>query len=327
MGLNPQAETGEVRMYKRSFIRPVLIAALFATLTLAVTVPRAAEERSNSVSAETIELSTNINAETIAPVDSLASTSTFFTIRRDVRRCASPMCGGYFVRRVNHPRTLCANGRYAADCYVAEIDWNGHGQVEPNRALIRGDIVGNINSRVGRFGRFRVRESWEAAGSNAPSGDFFRVRDLGIRCITHPCLTHHEARLNTTVSRRVAGVELNGAGATDAVIQQAFTAMTSREGILVSGSNHPVVGPAGRAQAFRASQFYLRASAQGGPAKPCIKTGCSRQVCSDEEVITTCEYRPEYDCYKSARCERQANGACGFTQTRELTTCLNRTRP
>ena len=313
-------------MSKLTYVRAVLIAVVFASLTIAVTVPRAAEERSNSVSAETIELSTNINAETTDPLDSLASTSTYFTIRRDFRRCASPMCGGYFVRRVNHPRTLCANGRYAAECYVAEIDWNGHAQVEPNRGLIRGDI-GSFNSRFGRLGRFRVRESWEAAGSNAPSGNFFRVRDLGIRCITHPCLTHHEARLNTTVSRRVAGVELNGAGATDAAIQQAFTAMTSREGILVNGSNYSVVGPAGRAQALRASQFYLRASAQGGPAKPCIKTGCSGQVCSDEEVVTTCEFRPEYECYKTARCERQANGQCGFTQTRELTTCLNRRRP
>lgn len=303
-------------MHKLTFIRAVLIAVVFASLTVTVTIPRASEEPS-----------INVSAETIVPVDSLASTSNYFTIRRDLRRCASPMCGGYFVRRVNQPRTLCANGRYAADCYVAEIDWNSHGQVEPNRALIRGDIVGNMNSRFGRLGRFRVRESWEAAGSSAPSGDFFNVRDLGIRCITHPCLTHHEARLNTTVSRNVAGVELNGAGATDAAIQQAFTALTSREGILVSGSHHPVVGPAGRAQALRASQFYLRASLQGGSAKPCMKTGCSGQVCSDEEVVTTCEYRPEYDCYKRARCERQANGQCGFTQTRELTTCLNRRRP
>lgn len=314
-------------MSKFTYIRAALIASVFASLTLAVTIPRAVEERSDSSTAETTEVSTNVSPETTAPVDSLASTSTYYTIRRDVRRCASPMCGGYFVRRVNQARTLCANGRYARDCYVAEIDWNGHGEVEPNRALIRGDIVRNIHSRFGRLGRFRVRESWEAGGTNAPSGDYFRVRDLGIRCITHPCLTHHEARLNTRVSRRVAGVELNDAGANDAVTQQAFTAMTSQEGILVSGWNRPVVGPGGRAQTLRASQFYLRARASGGSTKPCIKTGCSGQVCSDEEVVTTCEYRPEYDCYKRARCERQANGECGFTQTRELTTCLNRRQP
>ncbi|HKO63168.1 MAG TPA: hypothetical protein VJV03_18545, partial [Pyrinomonadaceae bacterium] len=58
--------------------------------------------------------------------------------------------------------------------------------------------------------------------------------------------------------------------------------------------------------------------------KPCIKTGCGGQVCSDQEVMTTCEWRPEHECYRRARCERQANGQCGFTPSRELTACLRR---
>ena len=35
-------------------------------------------------------------------------------------------------------------------------------------------------------------------------------------------------------------------------------------------------------------------------ADPCVKTGCSGQVCADRDMMTTCEYRPEYACYKSA---------------------------
>ncbi|HMJ26230.1 MAG TPA: DUF6748 domain-containing protein, partial [Pyrinomonadaceae bacterium] len=42
-----------------------------------------------------------------AEPDSLSSTSTFYTVREDMRRCASPMCGGYFVKRVNLPLTRC----------------------------------------------------------------------------------------------------------------------------------------------------------------------------------------------------------------------------
>lgn len=56
----------------------------------------------------------------------------------------------------------------------------------------------------------------------------------------------------------------------------------------------------------------------------CRPTGCSGQVCADEEVMTTCEYREEYACYQSARCERQANGGCGWTETPELQQCLSR---
>lgn len=54
----------------------------------------------------------------------------------------------------------------------------------------------------------------------------------------------------------------------------------------------------------------------------CRPTGCSGQICSDEDVASTCEYLPEYDCYKTAVCERQENGECGWTMTDELRACL-----
>jgi eight-cysteine-cluster-containing protein len=59
------------------------------------------------------------------------------------------------------------------------------------------------------------------------------------------------------------------------------------------------------------------------PTAPCFKGGCSGQVCSDREgVVSTCEFEPEYACYRSAECARHADGACGWTQTAELTECL-----
>lgn len=58
----------------------------------------------------------------------------------------------------------------------------------------------------------------------------------------------------------------------------------------------------------------------------CIITGCSGQICSDKEVITTCEVVPGDECYKSATCERQQNGECGWTQTNGLTQCLQEHR-
>lgn len=60
-------------------------------------------------------------------------------------------------------------------------------------------------------------------------------------------------------------------------------------------------------------------SASGG----CYIGGCSSQVCSDDPgVVTTCEFRPEYACYKTAKCERQVTGQCGWTETATLKQCL-----
>lgn len=58
------------------------------------------------------------------------------------------------------------------------------------------------------------------------------------------------------------------------------------------------------------------------PQPQCKPTGCSGQICSDQDVVSTCEFRAEYACYRSARCERQANGQCGWTPTASLTSCL-----
>ncbi|MDP2647959.1 MAG: PQQ-dependent sugar dehydrogenase [Candidatus Yanofskybacteria bacterium] len=57
-------------------------------------------------------------------------------------------------------------------------------------------------------------------------------------------------------------------------------------------------------------------------ADGCRVTGCSGQICSDREVITTCEYKDEYACYQNATCERQSNGQCGWTVTNWLNACL-----
>lgn len=62
----------------------------------------------------------------------------------------------------------------------------------------------------------------------------------------------------------------------------------------------------------------------GGVFGGCRVSGCSGQICTEEEMMSTCEYNPVYACYKNSgvRCERQANGRCGWTETASLKACL-----
>jgi len=232
------------------------------------------------------------------------------------------MCGGYFIKRVNLRVTRCANGRNMTECYVASIDWNGATEVESKRALVSGSLLTRGN-RNGKYGVLKIVEAWQAVTFSETVGEYYRVRDLGVRCIAAPCNTHHEAKLNTRIERNIAGVNLSNASVSGQDLDEVSKAMTSKEGLIVQGSHADVTGPAGRSQTLNATQVYLRVSPNTA-SKPCIKTGCSGQICSDESVISTCEYRPEYECYKKATCERQANGNCGFTQTPELKSCLAR---
>ena len=61
------------------------------------------------------------------------------------------------------------------------------------------------------------------------------------------------------------------------------------------------------------------------PGAACVTTGCSGTVCAeaDDGRMTTCEFKPEYACYRDATCARQPDGACGWTQTKVLSACLN----
>ncbi len=72
--------------------------------------------------------------------------------------------------------------------------------------------------------------------------------------------------------------------------------------------------------------FKVVKTASTGPVTggECYTGGCSQEICSDQPgAISACVFRPEYQCYKEARCERQSNGQCGWTQTSELSMCLN----
>lgn len=59
-------------------------------------------------------------------------------------------------------------------------------------------------------------------------------------------------------------------------------------------------------------------------AGKCYVGGCSSQICSDQpDTPSTCEYREQYACYKTAVCERQKTGQCGWTDTAALRMCLS----
>lgn len=55
----------------------------------------------------------------------------------------------------------------------------------------------------------------------------------------------------------------------------------------------------------------------------CVISGCSNEICADKGMISSCEYKPEYQCYRSATCSRNNNGNCGWEMDKELKSCLN----
>ena len=101
-----------------------------------------------------------------------------------------------------------------------------------------------------------------------------------------------------------------------------FSAPKTETGTLVLEKDNP----SGLPENANKLEIPVRFAKAGGAigSKTCLRTGCSGQICSDKEVITTCEFRREYACYRNAVCEVQADGNCGWTQTEELVKCLKK---
>jgi eight-cysteine-cluster-containing protein len=65
-------------------------------------------------------------------------------------------------------------------------------------------------------------------------------------------------------------------------------------------------------------------SSAGFTGEGCMRSGCSGHLCvpAGDAVMSTCIWKDEYACYKSARCEKQTDGKCGWTESNELKSCL-----
>jgi hypothetical protein len=203
--------------------------------------------------------------------DSSYSTSTYYLVRRDLRRCVYPYCGGYWVHRVNQPTTRCVDGVYAAECYVSDILYTRLGlsaralppfaeKVASGKAVVRGTFSTWYLSGHA-FAKLQATEGWQAATDKVPTGTFYRAWDNGVRCITYPCFTIHEAKLNSTISTNLSGVNLENAGAPQDVTQKGYDQLFGRpQGLIIAGVNRtvPRAGPAGDGRALVASQFYFK---------------------------------------------------------------------
>ena len=314
-------------------LRNSLPILLLAVLPLAASCTDA-ETTTDELAGDEADLAADGKADRASdPNDTLG----YYQIRRDLRRCSSPQCGGYFVARVNTAQTRCADGRFQAECYVASLDLSGTGlsgrELEPfdqkvgfrGNTIVRGAIGSERYPGVGTFGRFAATEAWVAgAAAGQIDGVAVKVEQTGIRCIAAPCADKRELKVNGSATAMIADLDFEASGATQAELEDAYAALIS-EGptrLMVYGYRY-TVRDGGRSEKARSvEQFYLKLPMPAAAAE-CFVGGCSSQICSDRpDVISTCEWRDEYACYASATCERQADGACGWTPTAELEACL-----
>ena len=314
--------------------------AAFCGLLSLTLLPACGSDDNTSSSADPIESIEDDQTEDSAEAKADAVSSfTYYSVRHDMRRCVSPLCGGYWVKRVNQTYTFCPGGGPAhnpnwttGECYVAEADFSAAGLQSAGGSLWKGAVRSKTFPNFGNLHKFVGTEAWRQAGTTAPTGTFYRTNDLGIRCITTPCLSLKEQKLNSTVRPlSIAGLDLAGAGASDEDVQAGYAAAQQADGVLVAGTNVNVSGPAGRAKSLKATQFFLKVRPgcdyegshyDAGASFP-SSDGCNTCSCSDSGVVgctkraclNTCQYNGST--YRAGESFPSADGCntCSCTAT------------
>jgi hypothetical protein len=172
---------------------------------------------------------------------------TFFNLIPDTRACSlnSPAdCGtGFFASRANRSSTTCTRGVTASQCKVQTIDWtptampasvakNYEDRLRGGEPLlVRGELVPAANDAGVSLA---VDEIWVGSSPEWAEGVFALVHDNGVRCITAPCPSLTEKKLNSTLSAQLTGVDFEASGAPQEAIDIAQQAMYG-DGVVVVG--------------------------------------------------------------------------------------------
>lgn len=203
------------------------------------------------------------------------SSSYYIVTRLDPRMCPSPLCGGYFVKAVNKPKTQCADGIWRRDCHAEQLDASALGwssdelarfseQFGQRHALVRGKLRQMERNSL-KADILVVDEGWLGQALSKPLGTFFGAKATGIAGISFPCPSIQERKLNFRTERLLAELDLAASGAAEEQVKAGYKALSEPAGILAVGEHQVIAGPAARALKLVTSEFYLHVAAKNPP--------------------------------------------------------------
>jgi len=199
---------------------------------------------------------------------------TYFEITSDMRKCVAPLCGGFFVARLNRSYTTCVDHSDQAQCYVPALDWSEAGlsdglqqklvdaayldaTSDGVRAIVRGRFAPQQYAQ-GNLGRFVVTEAWVEEGDTVSDGVFVRAAANSIRCIAAPCPTITEKALDTSRKANIAEIDWSLAGLQEREIEAFNARLADPSGVIFAGDRYTVTENGRQAKGRTATAAYAR---------------------------------------------------------------------
>jgi hypothetical protein len=171
----------------------------------------------------------------------------YFELRPDLRRCASPLCGGVFVHLVNQSTTACTTGEAKDACYAASVDTSALHLPEAlatriasgGNVVVKGQLRDKTFDKFGNLGVLKVTEAYAApdtATDGAADDRYYFVKREHIACITFPCPEIYETSVLNFATQPISTVNgLDLAKATTSPDEQALVNDAAFAGVIVLG--------------------------------------------------------------------------------------------
>jgi len=190
----------------------------------------------------------------------------FVTIQHDARKCAAPLCGGYFLSQPNHS---------LAPIYVAELDFSQSNLADAEvqklvdapeaEVLLFGKLTRQSRSTHTR--NFIVLDAYRGMpGRTAAEGDaFYSVASNGRQCFAAPCNALTATKVSSTAKAKDF-TTLSVASAAAAFVDEAWLSHRALDGgaivaaTFVSGERYP----AGTEKVLDASQVFVHLPESSG---------------------------------------------------------------
>ena len=199
-----------------------------------------------------------------------------YTVKPDLRKCAFPACGGWYLTPVNQYSLQLENTDEAYQhslllhnsIYVASINYKPLGltpdQIQKlenimrsGQALLRGSIGNPLNSTSPIAGRvFTAQNAWTSPNKNDAVGPYLKVSSSGIVCITTPCPYFKAELINSLFTTNFDELVFDKAGLDREQEAVAWKTVAS-DGLVITGVKYESQGQTGPGTGISATKVFF----------------------------------------------------------------------
>jgi hypothetical protein len=212
-----------------------------------------------------------INASAQESIKPAPENALTYSVKPDYRKCAFPLCGGWYITPVNQYSLALEDSDEAYQhslllpnsIYVAYLNYKAMGltptqiaKLEDSLRAGQGLLRGTIKTNATKFSTLAVQAAWTSPNTNPPVGTYLKVSSSGIMCITTPCPYYKADLINSLFSSNFDELVFDKAGLDKDQEARAWQAV-AEGGLVLTGVKFESQGQTGTGAGISASKVYF----------------------------------------------------------------------